>query len=139
MLSVVGGPGRGVRMNQTDVDAPGQDHVVRPMHSHPSRLTQGHGGPVHRYSAKKMKKPINFFCQAPAAGWVAVAGDFNDWSPEAHPMRQGPDGAWHLQIPLHHGHHRYVFVIDGKPTLDPRAQGVARNEHNERVSLMSVS
>lgn len=105
---------------------------------HSSRLTH-HAVPGHRYSAKKMKKPINFFCHAPEAQAVAVAGDFNEWNREAHPMRQGPDGSWHLQIPLHHGHHRYVFVVDGRLVLDPRAQGVARNEHNEKVSLMSVS
>jgi 1,4-alpha-glucan branching enzyme len=104
---------------------------------HTSRLTQS--GTGHRYSAKKMKKPINFFCQAPDAKAVMVAGDFNEWSHEANPMRQGPDGAWHLQVPLHHGHHRYVFVVDGRFVLDPKAQGVARNDQNERVSLMSVS
>ncbi len=93
----------------------------------------------NRYSAKKMIKPVNFFCHAPSAVAVAVAGDFNDWDPKSHPMRQGPDGAWHAQVALHHGHHRYVFLIDGVPSLDPRAQGVSRNERNERVSLMAVS
>jgi hypothetical protein len=29
--------------------------------------------------------------------------------------------------------------VDGKPTLDPRAQGIARNEKNEKVSMMSVN
>jgi hypothetical protein len=42
-------------------------------------------------------------------------------------------------IPVHHGHHRYVFLVDGKPMLDPRAQGIARNDQNERVSLIAVS
>ena len=97
------------------------------------------GAASNRYSAKKMLKPVNFFCHAPAAAAVAVAGDFNGWDSTSHPMRQGPDGAWHAQVPLHHGHHRYVFIIDGVPSLDPRAQGVSRNDRNERVSLMAVS
>ncbi len=50
-----------------------------------------------------------------------------------------PDGAWRAEILLNHGHHHYLFVIDGKPTLDPRAQGIARNEWNEKVSLVAVS
>lgn len=86
-----------------------------------------------------MHKPVNFFCHAPEANKVAVVGDFNGWDPGANPMRQGPDGAWHIQVPLNHGHHRYVFWVDGVPILDPRAQGISRNERNERVSLMSVS
>jgi len=30
-------------------------------------------------------------------------------------------------------------VVDGEKQLDPKAQGIARNERNERVSLISVS
>lgn len=92
-----------------------------------------------RYSAKKQIKPINFFCSAPAATTVSLVGDFNDWDPAAQPMRQQPDGTWFAQVPLSHGHHHYCFIVDGKPTLDPRAQGTARNEMNEKVSLIAVS
>lgn len=92
-----------------------------------------------RYSARNMAKPTNFFCAASEAQSVAVVGDFNDWGPRAHPMQQQADGSWHLQIPLNHGHHHYAFLVDGKPMLDPRAMGVARNEKNERVSLIAVS
>jgi 1,4-alpha-glucan branching enzyme len=86
-----------------------------------------------------MAKPINFICVAPGAGAVAVVGDFNSWNPNANPMQRQPDGAWLTAIPLNHGHHRYLFLVDGKPVLDPRAQGIARNEQNERVSLIAVS
>jgi 1,4-alpha-glucan branching enzyme len=66
-------------------------------------------------------------------------GDFNDWDPAAHPMKRQPDGAWTTQLQIGHGPHHYLFCIDGSPTLDPRAQGVARNERNEKVSLITVS
>jgi 1,4-alpha-glucan branching enzyme len=93
----------------------------------------------NRYSAKNMSKPVNFVCFAPEAKQVTIMGDFNDWDPEAHPMKRQPDGAWTIGVPLNHGHHHYQFVVDGKPVLDPRAQGVARNERNEKVSMVSVS
>lgn len=54
-------------------------------------------------------------------------------------MTRQPDGGWRAQIPLNHGHHHYLFLVDGKPTLDPRAQGTARNEQDEKVSLIAVS
>lgn len=96
-------------------------------------------GTQSRYSAKRMLKPINFYCHAPEARRVSVVGDFNGWQREANPMRRQADGSWTAQIPLHHGHHLYVFLIDDQPVLDPRAQGVARNAQNERVSMIAVS
>ena len=92
-----------------------------------------------RYSAKKMCKPVNFVCVAPDARQVCVTGDFNGWNPSANPMARQPDGVWMVQLPLHHGHHRYVFLVDGQPSLDPRAQGVARDPRGARVSLIAVS
>lgn len=91
------------------------------------------------YSAKNVIKPVPFVCLAPEARAVNIAGDFNDWDPSAHPMKRMPDGAWRVELQLNHGHHHYLFLVDGKPTLDPRAQGVARNEKNEKVSLIAVS
>jgi|SRR6267143_4708669 len=96
-------------------------------------------GSQNRYSARNMAKPINFFCVAPEAHSVSVIGDFNDWRRSAHPMNRQSDGSWHLQIPLNHGHHHYAFLVDDSPVLDPRATGIARNEKNERVSLIAVS
>jgi len=92
-----------------------------------------------RYSAKRMSKPVNFICVAPEAKEVHLLGDFNNWNPTAHPMKRQPDGGWLLQVPLHHGHHHYRFLVDGKPVLDPRAQGIARDQKGEKVSLIAVS
>jgi 1,4-alpha-glucan branching enzyme len=91
------------------------------------------------YSAREMTKPVNFYCAAPRAKSVTLAGDFNDWDPASLPMERRVDGWWFLQVPLAHGHHQYQFLVDGTPMLDPRATGVARNECNEEVSLVAVS
>ncbi len=96
-------------------------------------------GAASRYSAKAQLKPINFYCQAPEAVEVFLSGDFNDWNPTSHPLHKQHDGTWTLQIQLNHGHHHYWFLVDGKRVLDPRAQGVGRNELNEKVSLIAVS
>jgi 1,4-alpha-glucan branching enzyme len=87
----------------------------------------------------KTLRAVNFICQAPHAQSVSLVGDFNAWNPTAHPMKQGPDKAWTIAVELKHGHHRYAFLVDGALTLDPRAQGVTRNEKNERVCLIPVS
>ncbi len=89
------------------------------------------------YSARKMAKPINFYCDAPDAHAVLLQGDFNRWASLA--MQRRVDGWWFVQVPLTHGHHQYRFLVDGKPRLDPRATGVTRNDVNEAVSVIAVS
>ncbi|MGA2556884.1 MAG: isoamylase early set domain-containing protein [Verrucomicrobiota bacterium] len=93
----------------------------------------------HVYSAHRNLRPVNFICHAPQAKHVSLVGDFNHWNPKSHPMSRRPDGGWLLQVELRHGHHRYAFLVDGHLTLDPRAQGIGRNDQGERVSLVPVS
>jgi 1,4-alpha-glucan branching enzyme len=96
-------------------------------------------GPANRYSAERTVHEVNFSCFAPSARQVSVAGDFNHWNPGANPMRRMPDGGWVLRLPLHHGHRQYYFIIDGRPTLDPRSLGTVLNERGEAASLIAVS
>jgi 1,4-alpha-glucan branching enzyme len=92
-----------------------------------------------RAAAKKTLRPITFICNAPLAQSVSLVGDFNGWNAATLPMKQMPDKAWFLTLELPHGHHRYAFLVDGVLTLDPRAQGITRNDQGERVSLIPVS
>ncbi len=89
------------------------------------------------YSARNSHKPVNFYCAAPDAKLVALAGDFNRWQPL--PMQRTVDGWWLAQVHLCHGHYQYRFLVDGEPMLDPHATGIVRDEQGERASLMAVS
>jgi 1,4-alpha-glucan branching enzyme len=91
------------------------------------------------FNYQKPLRALNFICNAPQAKSVAVVGDFNQWNPASHVMKQVPDKSWLLNIELKHGHHRYAFLVDGVLTLDPKAQGITRNDKGERVSLVPVS
>jgi 1,4-alpha-glucan branching enzyme len=102
-------------------------------------ITKAMMGSSGRYSAKKMAKPVNFHCHAPGARYVTLLGDFNQWTPNVHSMQRQADGSWYRQVELTHGHHRYVFLVDGKLVLDPRAQGTSYNDRNEKVSIVAVS
>ena len=92
-----------------------------------------------RYSAKRNLHHAHFFCHAPQARQVSVVGDFNGWDPKASRMLRQPDGRWAVSLELGHGYHRYLFLVDGKPVLDPSAAGKTHNERNEPVSLLAVS
>jgi len=97
--------------------------------------------PINRnpYSAHRNLRAVNFVCVAPQAQTVSLVGDFNHWDANAHPMQRQPDGAWALKVELRHGHHRYAFLVDDTLALDPRAQGITRDDQNRRVSLLPVS
>jgi 1,4-alpha-glucan branching enzyme len=97
-----------------------------------------HRRPLPRFSPKITVKPVNFICTESTAKRVMLIGDFNDWHPAATPMKRQPDGCWRAQVPLAPGPHHYQFLVDGKAMLDPQAQGVARNEKDEKVSLIAV-
>ena len=92
-----------------------------------------------RYSAKRNLHHANLFCVAPEARNVTLVGDFNDWDPTATPLRRMPDGRWMASLELPHGYHHYLFLVDGRPVLDPNALGKARNARNEPVSLIALS
>ena len=92
-----------------------------------------------RYSAQHTFHHVDFFCAAPKAQQVFLTGDFNNWSRTATPMRRMPNGCWLASLELHHGHHHYLFLVDGTAVLDPHAHGIARNDQNEPVSLIAVS
>jgi 1,4-alpha-glucan branching enzyme len=97
------------------------------------------GGTLPRYSAKWNLHRANFFCDAPEAQTVSLVGDFNDWNPDATPMARQPDGRWMASLDLSHGYHQYMFLVDGKPVLDPNGTGKTRNAQNQMVSLLAVS
>ncbi len=96
-------------------------------------------GARQRYTALHLLKPIRFYCHAPEAQTVCVVGDFNDWNPNLHPLQRQRDGSWHTELPLPHGYHQYVLLVDGRRVLDPGAHGITRTPQGERVSMISVS
>jgi 1,4-alpha-glucan branching enzyme len=103
-------------------------NAVRPIPYPPSRLLP-----------RATRKPVNFICIAPAARQVCLTGDFNHWNPSNLPMERTFDGSWRLTVPLGHGSHHYQFLVDGQPTNDQRATGVAKKASGDRVSLIQVS
>jgi 1,4-alpha-glucan branching enzyme len=97
------------------------------------------GAPLGQPSNGRALHLVDFFCHAPEAKQVSLIGDFNGWQPAAHPMKRMSDGGWYLRLELPHGHHQYLFLVDGKPMLDPNAMGKVHNERNETVSLIAIS
>lgn len=78
---------------------------------------------------------VRFVLVAPGAGRVSVVGDFNQWNPDAVPLRKLSDGTWIVDVPLGAGRYAYAFVVDGKIQVDPAAPR-ADGEFGENSILM---
>ena len=62
---------------------------------------------------------VEFTITAPDAQVVALAGEFNNWSPTATPMHKRPNGTWAATLQLAAGKYQYKFIVDGKWIPDP--------------------
>jgi hypothetical protein len=75
----------------------------------------------------------------PGARAVAVAGDFNGWSPERTPLQKAQGGVWTTTIPLRPGRYHYMYVIDGQRWIgDPLAGDVSEDGFGSENAVLDV-
>ena len=86
------------------------------------------------------ERPVAFVIYAPAAQSVALAGDFNDWSTTATPLKPaGASGAWVVTVPLSPGRYHYAFVVNGQAWLtDPGAPRAPGDDFGAPSSVLTV-
>ena len=84
-------------------------------------------------------KEIVFQLDAPFAGEVHLAGEFNDWSPTATPMEKGEDGIWRVTLELAPGSYLYKFVVDGASWMeDPENPDMEPDPYGGNNSVITV-
>jgi hypothetical protein len=69
------------------------------------------------------------------ASAVFLAGDFNDWTPDALKMQRIGD-AWIFNVHLSVGKHLYKFIVDGNWTRDPANPLWEENEYDTGNSVL---
>jgi hypothetical protein len=75
---------------------------------------------------------------APEAAQVSLCGEFNNWSPDATPMKRQSDGKWETAIPLLPGQYQYKFFVDGQWLNDPNASQTIPNSYGTVNSVIEV-
>ena len=81
---------------------------------------------------------VVFTYQAPKAGEVYLAGDFNGWNAWDLPMtKQG--GTWVATVDLPAGSHAYKFVVDGAWREDPRNKTTKADGYGGNNSVVTVA
>jgi len=81
---------------------------------------------------------VAFALDMPEATSVAVAGTFNNWSPDQTPMRRERSGKWKAVVFLPSGRHEYRFVVDGRWISDPAASETVGNSYGSTNSVLAV-
>lgn len=76
---------------------------------------------------KMMAMKTEFNVSAPGAKNVFLVGDFNQWNPSTHPLKQKNKQDWTISISLDKGQYQYRFVIDGEWKNDPKCSAVVEN------------
>ncbi|UCC71546.1 MAG: glycogen-binding domain-containing protein [Gemmatimonadota bacterium] len=83
---------------------------------------------------------VQFVLEAPGASSVAVAGDFNGWSPQWPLGDPDGDGVWTGRIALKPGVHEYMFVIDGSEwRTDPNADRYVDDGFGQRNAVLVIT
>jgi len=85
---------------------------------------------------------VDFFCHAPEANSVFVAGTFNQWRPDVTPMLGSKEGEWTTSVSISPGHYGYKFVVDGQWCCEPGCEheyrGCAKCVPNECNTMNRV-
>jgi len=93
------------------------------------------------YGVSKTEGGIRFVAHYPNASSVYIAGDFNNWSSEATPLKRLKNetgGDWETTIPLETGRYRYRMIVDGVWQHDPHNSYVESNPYGELNSVLEV-
>jgi 1,4-alpha-glucan branching enzyme len=91
------------------------------------------------YGVRQVGRDVVFAVRFEQAHRVALAGDFNGWSPDATVMVPGKrTGEFRMALPLNPGRYRYRLVVDGKWITDPNNQYVEINQFGELNNIVEV-
>ncbi|MGB9625783.1 MAG: AAA family ATPase [Phycisphaerae bacterium] len=91
------------------------------------------------YGVRQTDDGVLFVAHAPGASEVKLAGDFNNWSPDATPMvSNGQPHDFRALLKLPPGRYRYRLVVDGQWTQDPFNSYVESNPYGELNSVFEV-
>lgn len=84
------------------------------------------------------KRRVVFSLTAPKAEAVSLAGDFNQWHRDKHPMKMTRDGRWTKAIYLTPGTYEYKYWVDGSWRIDERNANSCPNCYGTRNNLIIV-
>lgn len=121
------------KMESATQDEAAAAPTVETAHPRPA-ATGADSGPV------ETERGVQFRHRAGPTSSVAVAGEFNRWSPSATPLRYNPESGLHEGVvELPPGRCEYRIVVDGVWIADPANPSVSVNPFGETNSVFVVT
>ncbi len=91
-------------------------------------------------SKQTMKRQrITFSLEALNADGVILMGDFNNWDPKVHPMKNDGGGIWNKTVMIPPGKYEYKFLADGQWIEDPRNDQNCPNCFGTNNSVLNLA
>lgn len=84
------------------------------------------------------RRRVTFSFKATVANEVILMGDFNNWNPKKHPMKNDGGGTWSKTVVLSPGEHEYKFFVDGEWKKDPRNDQTCLNCFGTQNSVLNL-
>jgi chromosome partitioning protein len=92
------------------------------------------------FGARQTRSGVLFVQPLSLGTWVAIAGEFNNWTPSESQMRRNEElGVFELCVPLKPGRCRYRLVVEGRWITDPSNPRTEPNEYGEFNSIIDVA
>jgi 1,4-alpha-glucan branching enzyme len=84
-------------------------------------------------------KRVSFRVKAEPGSKVFVAGSFNQWNTQRHPLRDGAGtGLFTTSLTLPPGLHEYKFIINGDWQVDPDCRRWVQNRYGTLNNVIAV-
>jgi hypothetical protein len=94
---------------------------------------------AHLYGARCVSRGVLFVQPGGDERTIYVAGDFNGWSPFAHPLRRNPQlGVREALVRIPPGRWRYRLLIDGRWRCDPYNAEKETDGRGNEASILVV-
>lgn len=92
-----------------------------------------------RAQPKAVAHGVRFSLPDKGYGSVALVGDFNGWSKDAHPMRKDSSNVWVATVAVEPGIYQYLFFVDAHRYMpDPNNPVVVDNYNNSGKNSVFV-
>ena len=94
----------------------------------------------HLFGVRRTTRGMLFVQPALDTKNISIAGEFNFWSPTAHPMNFNQAvGVFEAIIPLNPGRYQYRIIVDGQWIADPFNDQRELNSYGEPNSVVTVT
>jgi 1,4-alpha-glucan branching enzyme len=87
---------------------------------------------------KKKTKKVNFTMVAPEAQNIFLAGNFNGWDINSHPLKKGAKGIWKASMSLMPGVYEYRFLVNGEWQNDPNCTSFVPNSYGSENCVITL-